>query len=353
MKNLTKKMMALLLAAVLMLSLAACGGGGNTPSTTKGDDGKTYTLRIGTGSGGKETQNYFMEQFKEIAEKESNGKLVVELYPSGSLGNLAQLTQGVADGSVDSVCIPTTYFATVVPSMNLLDVPSLWEDSGHPIKALNSDPENIFNKEMAEKGMSVMTYVRNTNRMYLASKDLSKVNSLADLKALHMTTFCNTTELCQSVVTALGGTPSNIAVGEMGPALQNGTLDGALCACAIFNSLKLYQVAPYMLVQENSAQNSVFVINSEFLGKLPENLQEIVKKASKEASDKTFTYGENFEKELIDEMKAGGLNVITPSENLQKELDEAYAGVTDAFLKKYTNLQGAYDELVKLAEKNK
>ena len=86
-----KKKLALILAAAMALSLLLCAcGSGEKPgnSTQPGGDTEitgSYTIRLGTPTGGKHQQNVTMEEFKSRIEEASNGAITVELYPTSTL----------------------------------------------------------------------------------------------------------------------------------------------------------------------------------------------------------------------------------------------------------------------------
>ena len=58
-----KKTLAIILALVMLLGLMA--GCGTTEPNAPADDGQTYTMRIGTGTGGKDCQVMFMQEFEK------------------------------------------------------------------------------------------------------------------------------------------------------------------------------------------------------------------------------------------------------------------------------------------------
>jgi TRAP-type C4-dicarboxylate transport system substrate-binding protein len=101
-----KKIVAISLVLVLsFLFVAGCGNGASQPA---GD--KTYTIRLGTPTGGKHQQNMTMDEFKKRIEEESDGKITVQLFPTSQLGTAAQMIEGVQGGTIEGVLIPSSYF---------------------------------------------------------------------------------------------------------------------------------------------------------------------------------------------------------------------------------------------------
>lgn len=129
-----KRLLGTFLALCMLLTLCACSASGNnTPSASPSpaaDDGKTtYVLRLGAATAGAHPHNVWMEAFETALEEATDGRIDVQLYPAGQLGNLAELIQGLRDGTVDSAVFPTTYFGTTFIGATVVDLPYLFEDS--------------------------------------------------------------------------------------------------------------------------------------------------------------------------------------------------------------------------------
>ena len=91
-----KRMLAVLMASAMMLALvlSSCGDSGDDPAQNSGGstDGEVYTLRIGTGTGGRDKQVAWMEEYEKALEEATGGRIDVQCYPSGSIGSRAWWT---------------------------------------------------------------------------------------------------------------------------------------------------------------------------------------------------------------------------------------------------------------------
>ena len=124
-----KKILAVVLAVLMLVAvLAACGGGNSTPSGggstpsggsstpsggsstpsggDKKDDGKAaepeYTLKHASINGQGSIQDQeFDTPFKEYVEKETNGRLAVEIYYSGALSGQGTTFESIINGTTD------------------------------------------------------------------------------------------------------------------------------------------------------------------------------------------------------------------------------------------------------------
>jgi len=64
----------------------------------------------------------------EVAEKESGGRLKINLYPSSQLGGQREVLQNVQAGVVDGVLEATASLTNFVPQFGVVDLPYLAKD---------------------------------------------------------------------------------------------------------------------------------------------------------------------------------------------------------------------------------
>lgn len=346
-----KRLLGIALVCSMLFALCACSGGGNTAAgggsaAPVEDDGQTtYVLRLGTATAGTHPHNVWMEDFETKLEEATDGRIDVQLYPAGQLGNLAELIQGLRDGTVDSTVVPTTYYGTTFVSATVIDLPYLFSGSEQLYRILNEN-DTKYTQAFEDNGIIPVAYLRMFDRQILTVK---KVESLADLKNVKIWSLPSV--VIQQEVGAMGAVISNLDMGELAPSLQNGTVDGALTDQSLFLSQSLYSSAKYMLDAPNDAMVSLFAISPVWWNKLPADLQEIVKQVALETVENTeYGYIDTMGENAIQTMTAAGLEVVEPSEEFQAELESALAQVTDWYLETYPETQEIYDELVTLVE---
>lgn len=355
-----KRLLGILLAVCMLLALCACsGGGGTTPSGSGGssagtpapaqpvpDDGETtYVLRIGTATAGAHPHNVWMEAFEPALEEATGGRIDVQLYPAGQLGNMAELVQGLRDGTVDSTAIPTTYFGTTFTAATVIDLPYLFKDSEQLFRILTEN-DTKYTQAYVDNGIIPVTYLRLFERQILTAK---KVESMADLKNVKLWSLPSV--VIQQEVAAMGAVISNLDMGELAPSLQNGTVDGALTDKALFMSQSLYSSAKYLLDAPNDAMVSIYAISPVWWNKLPADLQEIVRQVAYETAKNTeYGYIDTMGENAMKVMGEAGLEVVEPSAEFAAELEAALASTTDWYLETYPETQEIYDELAALAQ---
>ena len=77
---------------------------------------------------------YMAERLKE----KSNGKMEVDIYPGGQLGNERELIELLQIGSLAMTKVSTAVLESFVPEMKIFGVPYVFRDDDHRWKVLNS-----------------------------------------------------------------------------------------------------------------------------------------------------------------------------------------------------------------------
>ena len=131
-----KKTLAILLAVVMALSLmAACGSTANTPAaeepakTGEAAPAKTIVLKLGHNSNAESMYNQGCEKFAQLVEEYTNGTVKVEIHNSGTLGDEAELLDGVRMDTVNMALINSSQLATYCSEFSVLSLPFLFESS--------------------------------------------------------------------------------------------------------------------------------------------------------------------------------------------------------------------------------
>lgn len=354
-----RKVVAFLLTAALAITLGACGNTGSANENTNvsteneaaqpaSDTGETYVLRLGAATAGQHPHNVWMEAFETELEEASEGRIDVQLYPSGQLGNMAELIQGLRDGTVDSAVFPTTYFSTTYMGATVIDLPYLFEDSEQLYRIL-SENDTLYTKGYEDNGIIPVTYLRLFERQVLSK---NKVESMEDFKGIKMWSLPS--EVIQKEVATMGATISNLDMGELAPSLQNGTVDGALTDMALFLSQSLYTSAQYLLDAPNDAMVSLYAISPVWWNQLPEDLQKTVTETAQQVSEEVgYPYIDTMSENALEVMTEAGLEVVEPSAEFEAELQEELSAVTDWYLETYPEYQDMYNELAELVEADK
>lgn len=367
-----KKKCSLILGIVLALSLAltACGGGGGStgggasgttppasnppaaqPTDNQPSGGATeitgsYTIRLGTPTGGKHQQNMTMEEFKTRIEAASGGAITVELYPTSQLGTAPQMIEGVQNGTIEGVLIPSSYFASYAPAIAILDLPFLFEADGTAAaqaQALLSAGTSL-DDYLYDYGFKVGGWLLGGNSYILST---FPIEQMSDLKGHTIWTLPSPT--LQNSLAAYGASASALDPGDVAVGLQNGTIEGVLNDCTFWYTQGLYESAKNINLCPAGAFVNCFFFSADWIDSLPQEVQDLVLTTAKEVvADFEVDYMTQYSQDAMQAMVDAGATQIEPSEELLAEMKAATAGLHDAFKNTNADCAAIYDEFTAL-----
>lgn len=352
-----KKILAMLLAAGMALSLAACGGNGPAASTDKpsADPGQSqgdttisgsYTIRLGTPTGGKHQQNVTMEKFKEEIEAASNGAITVELYPTSQLGTAPQMIEGVQNGTIEGVLIPSSYFASYAPAIAVLDLPFLFESDGTAAAKAQQilSAGTGLDEYLYDRGFKVGGYLLGGNQYILSTFPIEKIG---DFKGHKLWTLPSST--LQNSLNAYGASSNALDPSEVAAGLQNGTIDGVLNDCTFWLVQGLYESAKCINLCPAGAFVNCFFFSADWYDELPANVQELVISTARRVIDEyEIPYMTEYSESAMQTMLDAGCVQYTPSEELLNAMKDATADLRESFKSTDADCEVIYNEFVSL-----
>lgn len=225
------------------------------------------------------TANYFSDRVKEY----SQGKVVVEVYPSGQLYSQAESLKAVSMGSIEmsdeylgKAETIDPLFGVVQTNMFILtDYQMLWKYFDHPkfrqiIGGLYSDKMKVKPLFYVASGSHMM--LTNSKRPVKKPSDINKLLIRVPSKSI------------MDMINLWGGKGVIMSSGEQIMAMQVGTVDGAWTSLGDGVSRQIWDVQKYAMVFQSCVTHP-FVINMKFFNSLPSDLQKGIEKASQEAQE--------------------------------------------------------------------
>ena len=160
--------------------------------------------------------------FKQLAEKYTDGKVTVEVYPNSSLYKDKEELEALQLGSVQLLAPSISKFGPLgVKEFDVFDLPFLMTDDTHARQMMASPMMGELNKKLEDKGVEPLAYWDNGAHVYTANVPLIMPD---DFKGLKMR--IQGSKVLDAVARELGAIPQIIAFGELYQSLQTGVADG-------------------------------------------------------------------------------------------------------------------------------
>jgi TRAP-type transport system periplasmic protein len=329
----------LFLWAAALAALAALG-----PAVAQD---KTLVMKLSTATL-NDAQHEWMKRFAVAIEKNSGGRIKAEVYPASQLGTIPRQIEGTQLGSIQAWVGPPEFLVGVDQRFELLSVPGLFQNDQHAIKTI-SDPEfaKAFLALGANKGLIGASLFLTGPAVF----DMrAPMRSLADLKGKKVRVLASPFQTEQ--LTRLGGTGVPLSLGDVLPALQQGTLDGALGALPVFSALQYQDTAKYITETGHAYVFSMALLSKRWFEGLPGDLQGIVMATANQVRAEVIPWSLDF---LVAQRKAwadkGGEVIALPAAD-HAELMQKTAPIGDDIVKTRPELKPLWDQLVATAKRS-
>jgi TRAP-type transport system periplasmic protein len=308
---------------------------------------KTIVMKLSTATL-NDAQHEWMKRFAAAIEKNTNGRIKGEVYPASQLGSIPRQIEGTQLGSIQAWVGPPEFLVGVDQRFELLSVPGLFQNDQHAIKTI-SDPEfaKAFLALGANKGLIGASLFITGPAVF----DMrAPMRSLADLKGKKVRVLASPFQTEQ--LSKLGGTGVPLSLGDVLPALQQGTLDGALGALPVFSALQYQDTAKYITETGHAYVFSMALLSKRWFEGLPGDLQGIVMATANQVRAEVIPWSLDF---LVAQRKAwadkGGEVIALPAAD-HAELMQKTAPIGDDIVKTRPELKPLWDQLVATAKRS-
>jgi TRAP-type C4-dicarboxylate transport system substrate-binding protein len=307
---------------------------------------KSITIKLATATL-NDAQHEWMKRFAVAIEKNTNGRIKAEVYPASQLGAIPRMIEGTQLGSIQIWVGPPEFLVGVDQRFELLSVPGLFQNEQHALKTI-ADPE--FSKAFLAIGANKGLIGASLFFTGPAAFDMrAPFRSLADLKGKKVRVLASPFQTEQ--LTRLGGTGVPLSLGDVLPALQQGTLDGALGALPVFSALQYQGTAKYMTETGQAYIFSIAMLSKRWFDGLPPDLQGIVMATGRQAGAEAIPWSLDF---LAEQRKAwvdkGGEVIALPAAD-RAEMMAKLASVGDDIVKTKPDLKPLWDQMVATAKR--
>jgi TRAP-type transport system periplasmic protein len=324
--------------AAVMLAGAVAGA--------SAQDTKTYVMKLSTATL-NDAQHEWMKRFAVAIDKNTNGRIKVEIYPASQLGTIPRQIEGTQLGSIQGWIGPPEFLVGVDPRFEVLGAPGLFQNEKHAFTVFD-DAE--FNKAFLP--MAVNKGLVGTTLFYVSpsSYDMrAPVRRLADFRGKKIRVLAS--QFQTDPLARLGATGVPMTLGDVLPALQQGAIDGAYGGVSVFTALQYQDAAKYMVETHHAYLYSITMLSKRWLDTLPADLQAQIMTTSKQVTSEVLPWSLEF----LDRQRAvwvskGGEMVTLPPEDIA-ELRQKVASVGDDIVKTKPVLKPTWDMLVALSKR--
>ncbi|GHV38133.1 ABC transporter substrate-binding protein [Synergistales bacterium] len=217
---------------------------------------------------------------KPYIEKESGGRIEVELYPNGQLGQDRQLCESIQLGAIEMAFPSTTTFAGFIPQLQLMDLPYLFTSKEQVRSALDGEVGKLFAELARKQGMYILGF-GDIGFLHI-SNSVKPIVKLEDASGLKIRVMENPVSI--ATAKALGMNPSTMTFGEVYTALQQNVVDGQEHCINVTRNMKFNEVQKFYSLTGEAFSSISVIVSEAFLDSLPADLKAVVIEAVKRFS---------------------------------------------------------------------
>jgi len=324
-----KVLAALSVLAVGTMVLAGCGG-----SSSSSSGGDKMVLRYAENQVKDYPTTKGAQKFADLVKEKTNGRITVEVYDSGQLGDEKSVIEQIQFGGIDMSRVSLTPLSEFSKDLMALQMPYLYRDADHMWKVLDGDIGKKLLGSTEKDGIVGLSWYDAGARNFYNSK--REIKSMADMQGLKIRV--QESGLMMDMVKALGASPTPMAYGEVYSGLQTGVIDGAENNWPSYESTSHYEVAKYYVVDEHSRIPEMQIISKQTWDKLSPEDQKILRECAAESAKYERELWAQQEQDSEKKVRDGGAVITKLSEEARAEFVKAMQPLYEKYGADYKEL---------------
>ena len=341
-----KNKIALALASALTFSIALTGCGdsnsnsanSNTTKASAQSDNGPIKVKNSVTFGATGTQADGAHALADFIKECSNGRLIMEFYPSSQIGDKSSTFEGLQAGTIEMTECAASDLSAFNDMWSVFSLPYLWDTDMQAINTVQDDTvKGILEANAEENGFKIIAWTNIGSRSVVNSKHAIKTPE--DMEGLKLR--CMEDPILAEAINALGAIGTPMPSSEVYTALQQGTIDGTDHTPSSVASNSWYEICDYYSLTEHfTIPDPVFVSKVWFEKLSPENQAAIIEAGKKFADKWNNEIWPSATKEGLKILKENGVEVLTVDKEpfkakVQPMVEKFLADATDEQKKLY------------------
>lgn len=249
-----------------------------------------------------------MVYMAECLNKNSNGQLQIQIYPSGQLGSEQECVELLQIGSLAITKVSAAVMESFTDNFQVLGLPYLFRSREHAFNVLDGDiGQELLLSTTPFNIMGLCFYDAGSRSFYSINKPINEPDDLKGMKIRVMKS-----QTAMELVKAMGGSPTPISWGELYTALQSGVVDGAENNIPSLYTSHHYEVCKYYSLNEHTMVPDVLIISTVVWNKLSKQEKQWLQDAANESVVKERELWAQSEAESLKKLQEAGVKINYP-----------------------------------------
>jgi C4-dicarboxylate-binding protein DctP len=246
------------------------------------------------------------ERFKILAEKATNGRVKIEVYPNSQLYKDKEELEALQLGAVQMLAPSLAKFGPLgVKEFEVFDLPYLFPNKEALYRVTEGPVGKSLFSRLDSKGIVGLAYWDNGFKVMSANKPLLMP---ADFKGLKLR--IQASKVLDAQMRALGANPQVLAFSEVYQALQTGVVDGTENPPSNMYTQKMHEVQKHVTVSNHGYLGYAVIVNKKFWDGLPADIRASLTKAMAEATTYEKAIAQRDNNMALDAIRKAGKTTI-------------------------------------------
>jgi tripartite ATP-independent transporter DctP family solute receptor len=232
-----------------------------------------FTFKLATGQTLTQPINARLEQACGRIKEASGGRLEIRFFPASQLGSDTDLLTQVRSGGIEFFNIAGSVLSTIAPAAAITNVGFAFTGYDQVWPAMDGPLGKVVRAQIEKTGLMVMPKPADNSFRQITSAS-KPIKAPEDLQGYRIRVPVS--PIFTSLFVALGANPTSINFNELYTALQTRLVDGQENGLVAIESGKLYEVQKFVAETNHIWDPFWIVANRRAMGRLPQDLQEIV-----------------------------------------------------------------------------
>ncbi len=248
-----------------------------------------------------------MEYMAELVKEKSDGRLIVQIFPSEQLGTEKECIEALQLGYLAMTKTSTAPMESFVPKIRIFGIPYLFRDSDHFWKVVQGPIGRELLEAGTDKGLRGLCYYDAGARSFYAKKQIHSPQDLNRLKIRVMKSI-----MAVQMIKAMGGSPTPISWGELYTSLDQGQVDAAENNPPSFETSRHYEICKFYTLDEHVRLPDMLLISTRVWQSLDAEQQQILQEAVDESVEYNRQLWKEAEQASLEKVQAAGVTIIRP-----------------------------------------
>jgi tripartite ATP-independent transporter DctP family solute receptor len=221
-----------------------------------------------------------MERFAELVGARSGGRLQVNVFPGGALGNDQANVTALRSGTLEMASMNSGIFASLVKEFAIYDFPFMFANPREAEAVVDGAFGKSLHTRLEERGLVGLSYYELGFRHITNSR--RPINRVEDIAGLKLRVIPNPINV--DWVNALGANPTPLPFPELYAALEKRAVDGQENPIATIYGAKLFEVQRHLALTYHQYNPQSVVISKRFWDSLNAEDKKIIQDAAQESA---------------------------------------------------------------------